>query len=71
MIVNFQPLQDTLIAIGSLVGIVVLFAVGILAAAALSQRDKARHTRPSTPVAVGPQMAQHPTQSDDRELVLR
>jgi hypothetical protein len=66
MTVSFQTVQDTLIALGTLVGIVVVFAIAMVATSALVQRDKTRHARPGTPV-----LAQHPTPSDDRELVLR
>lgn len=76
MISNFQTAQDTLIALGTLIGIVVVFAMAIVAASALVQRDKARNrrlrnARPGRPVASSPVLAQYPTQSDDRELVLR
>jgi hypothetical protein len=80
MIINFQTVQDTLIVLGTLIGVVVVFAMAIVAASALVQRDKARNarlrnarphnTRPGRPVATSPVLAQHPTQSD-RELVLR
>jgi hypothetical protein len=70
MTVNFQTVQDTLIALSSLVGIVLLFAIAVVAASAYGRRDKARRIRPGTPVPASP-IAQHPTQSDDRQLVLR
>lgn len=71
MITNFQTVQDSLIALGALIGVVVMFAIAIVAASALTQRDKARNARSSRPVTSSPVLAQYPTQSDDRELVLR
>jgi hypothetical protein len=73
--VNFQSVQDALFALITVAGIGILFALGIIAAAALSERDKARNARhmrelkrggvkPTTPVLA------HPTAADDRELVL-
>jgi hypothetical protein len=72
MIINFQAVQDTLIALVSVVGIALVFAIAIVGASALVQRDKARHARTGTPVPVTAGIAQHATQTDDaRELVLR
>jgi hypothetical protein len=72
MITNFQTVQDTLIALVTVVGIAVIFAIAIVGASALVQRDKARHARTGTPVPVAAGIAQHATQTDDaRELVLR
>jgi hypothetical protein len=71
MITNFQTVQDTLIALGTMIGVVVVFAMAIVAAAALTQRDKARNARSARPVTASPVLAQYPTQSDDRELALR
>jgi hypothetical protein len=69
MTISFQTVQDTLIALGSLIGIVVVFAIAMVAASALGRRNKAQFVRPGTPVPVAP--VAHPVQSDDRELVLR
>jgi hypothetical protein len=69
MITSFQTVQDSLIALGIAVGLAIVFAIGIVVAAALSERDKARNARNATPAPV---MAQHLTETDDvRELVLR
>jgi hypothetical protein len=70
MISNFQTVQDTLYALATVVGIAVLFALGIVAAAGLTRRDQARHAANGTPATV--KIAQQPTQTDDaRQLVLR
>jgi hypothetical protein len=76
MAVSFQSVQDALFAFITIAGIAIIFALGIIAASALSERDKARHARimrEAKRAGVthgGPVLAQHPTSSDDRELVL-
>jgi hypothetical protein len=69
MIINFQTVSDALVALGTIVGIAIVFAIAIIAAGALTERDKKRHAR----VAPAPHvMAQHPVEADHaRELVLR
>jgi hypothetical protein len=68
MITNFQTASDALIALGTIVGIAIVFAIAIVAAGALTERDKKRHAR----VVPAPVMAQHPVEADNaRELVLR
>lgn len=77
MAVNFQSVQDALFAFITVAGIAVLFAAGSIAAAALTARDRARHALiarqagPARPAQASPVQAEHPTQSDDRDLVLR
>ena len=67
MIINFQTLQDTLIALFTVVGIAALVAIGIVAVAGLVERDKRRNREAA---ALTPSMALHPTQTDRvRELV--
>jgi hypothetical protein len=74
--VSFQSVQDALFAFITVAGIGILFALGIIASAAVTERDKARNARrmaeirragttPSMPTLT------HPTAADDRELVLR
>jgi hypothetical protein len=64
-------LNDALVAFGSLVGVAVLFAIAMIAAGAFYRRDMARRSSQGTQLEAGPVFAEHPTQSDDRELVLR
>jgi hypothetical protein len=72
MITNFQTVQDTLIALSAVIGLAVLVAVAIVAAAGLVRRDQARHTRTAVTVPATATIAQQPTQTDDaRQLVLR
>jgi hypothetical protein len=69
MITNFQTVQDALIALGTVVGIAIVFAIAIVAAGGLTNRDKKRHARAGTPAVA---LAQHPVEADSaRELVLR
>jgi hypothetical protein len=66
MTIQMQTLNDALIAIAAVVAVAVALSLAFVAAGAFFERGKARAThRP----AVVP--AQHPTQTDDRELVLR
>ncbi len=70
MITNFQTVQDTLYALITVVGIAVVFALALIAAAGLTQHSRTRKTQVGTPAA--PKIAQHATQTDDaRQLVLR
>lgn len=70
MSINFQDLQDTLFALATVVGIAVVFALAIVAAAGLTRRDRARNAHLGTPATAV--IAQQPTQTDDaRQLVLR
>jgi hypothetical protein len=72
MITNFQTVQDALIALSAVIGLAVLVAVAIVAAAGLGRRDKARHARTGVTVPAAASIAQQPTQTDDaRQLVLR
>ena len=67
MIINFQTLQDTLIALFTVVGIAALVAITIVAVAGLVERDKKSNRKAA---ALTPSMALHPTQTDRvRELV--
>ena len=63
-----STLHDTLIALTSIIGIAVAVSIAFVAAAALFERGKNR-TASAAHAAVAP--AQHPTQTDNRELVLR
>jgi hypothetical protein len=70
MSIHFQTVQDSLYALATVVGIAVIFTLGIIAASGLTKRDRARNARRAqlAPVTI----AQHPVQTDDaRELVLR
>jgi hypothetical protein len=64
MVINFQTVQETLIALATIVGIVVVFVTATVLATAASRRDSARHVRPGTPVRVMSGPAQQPTQTD-------
>jgi len=64
MVINFQAVQEILIALVVIVGIVVLFVSATVLAAAAVRRDKARHARTSTPARVASGPAQQPTQTD-------
>jgi hypothetical protein len=68
MSISIQTLNDTLIALITTVGIAVALSVALLAAGAVARRSRT-HARPAVRAAGTP--AQHPTQTDDRELVLR
>ena len=68
MSINFQTVHDALVALITVVGIAVVFSGAIVAASAIGQRGtkhSARHGQ------LAPIPVQHPTASDDRELVLR
>jgi sensor histidine kinase regulating citrate/malate metabolism len=78
MSINFQTIQDSLFALLTVVGIAVLFAVAIIGASGLVQRDKARNRKAAAttaatlaPVTVtASDVTFHPTQTDRvRELV--
>lgn len=74
MSINFQTIQDSLFALVTVVGIAVLFAVAIIGASGLVQRDKARNRKAAAtlaPVTVtASDVTFHPTQTDRvRELV--
>jgi len=68
MSINFQTLQDALVALITVVGIAVVLSGALIAAGAIGQRGKnhGAHLGELAPIPV-----QHPTASDDRELVLR
>jgi len=63
MIINFPAVTQLIIALSAVVGLAVLIAVGIVAAAWLVERDRARHVRPGRPAHVET-IAQQPTQTD-------
>ena len=76
MAVSFQSVQDALFAFITVAGIGILFTLAVIASAGLSARDKARNRRAheawlASSRESSPVLAQHPTASDDRELVLR
>ena len=59
--------SDAIIAISTVAGIAILFALALLAASALVQRDKARNVKTTgvvAPRAATPSFAQQPTQTD-------
>ncbi|HXW46134.1 MAG TPA: hypothetical protein VEL03_15210 [Streptosporangiaceae bacterium] len=60
MVINFQTVQETLVALATIVGIVIVFVGATLLAAAAVRRDRKRHARAH--VLSGP--AQQPTQTD-------
>jgi hypothetical protein len=60
MVINFQTVQETLVALAAIVGIVVVFIGATAFAAAAARRDRVRHT-PAHALS-GP--AQQPTQTD-------
>jgi hypothetical protein len=64
MIIHFQTLQDTAIALASLVGVALVFALAIIAASWFDQRNKARRSRTGRPATVTTQA------SEAREPVL-
>ncbi len=68
MSINFQTLHDALVALITVVGIAVVMLGALVAAGAIGQRGKKHgaHHGELAPIPV-----QHPTASDDRELVLR
>jgi hypothetical protein len=64
---SLPGVTDALIALSTVAGIAVLFAIALLAASALVQRDKARHATAAvavTPASDAPSFAQQPTQTD-------
>jgi hypothetical protein len=69
MSINFQTLNDTIIALITTVGIAVALSLAFVAASAFARRSRT-HARAAVRAVAAP--AQHPTQTDDtRELVLR
>ena len=65
MSISFPGVTDAIIAISTVAGIAVLFALALIGASALVQRDKARHARTAAVTAPAtPSFAQHPTQTD-------
>lgn len=71
MISSIHTLNDSLIAIGVLVGVVVAFVSALMGAGALAERQNVRSARPGTLRTDSQLVPQHVTQSDDRQLVLR
>jgi hypothetical protein len=78
MSINFPALQDSLFALLTVVGIAVLFAIAMIGASGLVQRDKARNRKAAgastatlAPVTItASDVTYHPTQTDRvRELV--
>ena len=65
MSISLPGVADALIAISTVAGIAILFALALLGASALVRRDQARNAR-TTAVAVPatPSFAQQPTQTD-------
>jgi hypothetical protein len=64
---SLPGVTDAVIAVSTVAGIAVLFAIALLAASALVRRDKARHATVAvavTPASDAPAFAQHPTQTD-------
>jgi hypothetical protein len=67
---TFPGVQDAIIAISTVAGVAILFALALITASALVRRDKVRHAKaaavvaPTAPDAVTPSFAQQPTQSD-------
>ena len=67
MSISLPGVTDVVIAISTVAGIAILFALALLVAGALVQRDRARNATAVvavTPSAVPPNFAQQPTQSD-------
>jgi len=64
MVINFQIVQETLIALVVIVGIVVAFVGAATLAAAAVRRDKARHSRTGIPATLLSGPPQQPTQTD-------
>jgi cell division septation protein DedD len=56
--------QDAIIAISTVVGVAILFALALIAASALVQRDKARHAKTPVAATTTPSFAQQPTEMD-------
>jgi hypothetical protein len=62
---SLPGVQDAIIAISTVAGVAILFALALIAAAALVRRDKARHVKAGVAApAVTPSFAQQPTQTD-------
>jgi hypothetical protein len=64
---SLPGVTDAVIAISTVAGIAILFALALMAAGALVQRDKARNVKAAvavTPSAVAPSFAEQPTQTD-------
>jgi hypothetical protein len=64
---TLSGVQDAIIAISTVAGVAVLFALALIAAAALVRRDRARNAKTAVAVAPGtvtPSFAQQPTQTD-------
>jgi hypothetical protein len=64
---TLSGVQDAIIAISTVAGVAVLFALALIAAAALVRRDRARNAKTAVAVApstVTPSFAQQPTQTD-------
>jgi uncharacterized membrane protein HdeD (DUF308 family) len=68
MSINFQTVHDALVALITVVGIAVVLSGALVAASAIGQRGKKRGAHQGQLATVP---VQHPTASDDRELVLR
>jgi len=64
MVINFQTVQETLIALATIVGIVVVFVTAAVLSAAAVRRDKARHLPPHIPAHVTSAPPQQPTLTD-------
>jgi hypothetical protein len=64
MIIHFQTLQETAVALASLVGVALVFTLAIISASWLGQRSKARRTPTGRPAVVATQA------TDAREPVL-
>ena len=67
MSIDLQSLNDAIVAIVTTVGIAVVLSIAFAVAGEFFERGTARAAQPVR--AAVP--SQHPTQSDDRELVLR
>jgi hypothetical protein len=72
---SLPGVTDAVIALSTVAGVAILFAIALLTASAIVQRDKARHAKATvavTPVTVTttapaagtPNFAQQPTQTD-------
>jgi hypothetical protein len=69
MSISIQSLNDTIIALVTIVGIAAALSLAFVAAGAFFERGRKNHRRTTGQVSAP---AQHPTQTDDvRELVLR
>lgn len=69
---SLPGVTDAVIALSTVAGIAILFAIAMLTASALVQRDRARHAKATVavtsvataPAAGTPRFAQQPTQTD-------